>query len=55
MGKKLNKEYGQSILVASSLDEESDFIPLISDEDEEDANSYQPHHMAQEVPGMRRP
>jgi ATP-dependent Lon protease len=35
MGKKLNKEYGQRILVASSLDEESDFIPLISDEDEE--------------------
>jgi ATP-dependent Lon protease len=35
MGRKSDKELGQHILITSSLDEESDFIPLISDEDEE--------------------
>jgi ATP-dependent Lon protease len=35
MGKKTEKELGQHILITSSMDEESDFIPLISDEDEE--------------------
>jgi len=35
MGKKSDKELGQNILITSSLDEESDFIPLISEEDED--------------------
>ncbi len=35
MGRKLNKGSGQNILITSSLDEESDYIPLISDEDED--------------------
>ena len=33
MGKKSDKEFGQQI-VLSNIDEDSDFIPLISDEDE---------------------
>ena len=35
MGKKTDKELTQNILITSSLDEDTDFIPLISDEDEE--------------------
>ena len=35
MGTKSNKELGQNILITTSIDEESDFIPLISDEDED--------------------
>ncbi|MCK5338944.1 MAG: LON peptidase substrate-binding domain-containing protein, partial [Bacteroidales bacterium] len=35
MGKKTEKDIKQNIFVASSLDEDTDFIPLISDEDEE--------------------
>ncbi|MCK4856081.1 MAG: hypothetical protein KAT31_17505, partial [Bacteroidales bacterium] len=35
MGTKSDKEFGQNILITSSLDEENDFIPLISDEDED--------------------
>jgi ATP-dependent Lon protease len=35
MGTKSDKELGQNILITSSGDEESDFIPLISDEDED--------------------
>ncbi len=35
MGKKLENESVQNIIITSSMDEESDFIPLISDEDEE--------------------
>ena len=35
MGKKSDKELGQNIYIASSLDEENDYIPLISDEDED--------------------
>jgi ATP-dependent Lon protease len=35
MGTKSENELGQNILIASSMDEESDFIPLISDEDED--------------------
>jgi ATP-dependent Lon protease len=35
MGTKSDKESGQNILITSSLDEDSDFIPLISDEDED--------------------
>jgi len=35
MGKKTDKELNKNIFVASSIDEDSDFIPLISDEDEE--------------------
>ena len=35
MEKKTNKELNQNILIASSLEEDSDFISLISDEDEE--------------------
>jgi len=34
MAKKRKGEIQQSFLVASSLEEEGDFIPLISDEDE---------------------
>jgi len=34
MGKKSNKEIGQNIYLNSPIDEDSDFIPLISDEDE---------------------
>ena len=35
MGTKSNKELGQNILITTSIDEENDFIPLISDEDED--------------------
>ena len=35
MGKKSDKELTDNILITSSMDEESDFIPLISDEDED--------------------
>ncbi len=35
MGTKSDKGLGQNILITSSLDEENDFIPLISDEDED--------------------
>jgi ATP-dependent Lon protease len=35
MGKKTNKVAKQNIFFANSMDEDSDFIPLISDEDEE--------------------
>ncbi len=35
MGKKSDKVLGQNILITSSLDEESDFIPLISEDDED--------------------
>ncbi|MFC2115903.1 endopeptidase La [Bacteroidota bacterium] len=35
MGKKSDKDINQNILFSSALDEDSDFIPLISDEDEE--------------------
>ena len=35
MGKKTDKELTQNILITSSLDEDTDFISLISDEDEE--------------------
>ena len=35
MGTKSEFESGQNILIATSIDEESDFIPLISDEDED--------------------
>ena len=35
MGTKSDKESGQNILITSSLDEENDFIPLISDENED--------------------
>ena len=35
MGTKSDKESRQNILITSSLDEDSDFIPLISDEDED--------------------
>ena len=35
MGKKSDKDLTENILITSSIDEESDFIPLISDEDED--------------------
>jgi len=35
MGKKSDKELTENILITSSIDEDSDFIPLISDEDED--------------------
>jgi len=35
MGTKSENELGQNILITSSIDEESDFISLISDEDED--------------------
>jgi ATP-dependent Lon protease len=35
MGKKTEKEFNKNILVATSMDEDTDYIPLISDEDEE--------------------
>ncbi len=35
MGKKSDKELTENILITSSIDDESDFIPLISDEDED--------------------
>ena len=35
MRKKKEKDFNQNIFVASSMDEDTDFIPLISDEDEE--------------------
>lgn len=35
MGKKSDKELTENILITSSIDEENDFIPLISDEDED--------------------
>jgi ATP-dependent Lon protease len=34
MGKKSDKEFGHDIILNAPLDEDSDFIPLISDEDE---------------------
>ena len=34
MGKKSDKEFGHEIILNAPLDEDSDFIPLISDEDE---------------------
>ncbi len=34
MGKKSDKELGKKIIINTPLDEDSDFIPLISDEDE---------------------